>query len=294
MMGVMLDNINQVEDALKQFQRAKRYNPGSDIINLKIALEYIKLNQPTKAIDELNHVLELNPDNLQARTLLAFLYTSQGQYELAEIQYEIILTQASQDDPENLAVHHYLGQLYFQQKKMDKALEQFKFILGLEPKNIEAKLFVGLIYDEQGLRQQAIDEFRQVLEINPEDPDALNALGYIYAEEGINLREAEELIIKALEQRPNSGAYIDSLGWVYFKQGKLEQAREKLEQAASIVEDAVIFDHTADAYLALGEEEKAREVWRKALKLESADEEIKEKIRAKIKAISDQPKVDRR
>ena len=283
MMGVILDNLDQTEEAIEQFERAKRYDPESEAINLKIAVDYIKLNESAKAVDELNRALELNPDNLGARTLLAFLYTSLQQYTLAEIQYEILLKQASQQDPQNLAIHHYLGQFYFQQRKFDKALEQFKFILGLEPENIEAKLFVGLIYEEQGLRKEAISEFKQILEIEPENSDALNSLGYIYAEAGINLDEAEELIEKALEQRPNSGAYIDSLGWMYFKKSQLKKARKELETAASLLEDAVILEHLGDVYFSLGEIEKAKEVWGRALGLKSPDEKIKERIEEKIR-----------
>ena len=60
------------------------------------------------------------------------------------------------------------------------------------------------------------------MELDDENPDALNYLGYMYAEDGIMLDQAQTLIEKALEIDPNNGAYIDSLGWVYFKKGMID------------------------------------------------------------------------
>lgn len=285
MTGVVLDNANQVEAALREFEQAKLYDSGSDVINLRMAIDYIKLGDSKKAVRELNNTLEINPDNLQARTLLAFLYTSQGEFALAEIQYEIILNQAAKEDPENLDVRTYLSQLYFQQRKFNKATEQLKFILGKEPKNTMAKLFLGLVYDEQGLRADAIKQFQEILAIDPNDPDALNALGYIYAYAGEKLDEAEKLIVKALEKDAKNGAYVDSLGWVYYKKGQFDKARKKLEEAAFLEQDPVIFDHLADTYFKLGDKNKAKENWQKALKLKPNDPKIVKEIQDKINKI---------
>lgn len=283
--GALLDNANQAEDALKEFEQAKQLDPDSDVIHLRIAVDYIKLNENKKALEQLNKALELNPDNLQARTLLAFLYTAEGEFALAEIQYEIILKQAVKEEPENLDVHNFLGQFYFQQRKFDKALEQFKSILAKDPKNKMAKLFLGLVYDEQNMRPQAMNEFKEILAIEPDNADALNALGYLYAESGENLAEAENLIVKALKQEPKNGAYVDSLGWVYFKKGDFKKAREKLEEAIFLTQDPVIFGHLGDTYLKLGDKNKAKEAWQKALKIKSNDEKTTKEIQGKIEKL---------
>ena len=280
--GALLDNANQSEAALKEFEQARQFDPDSDAINLRIAIDYIKLNENKKAVEQLNKALELNPDNLQARTLLAFLYTAQGEFSLAEIQYELILKQAVKEDPEDLDVHNLLGQFYFQQRKFDKALEQFKLILEKDSKYKMAKLFIGLVYDEQGLRPQAIKVFKEILAVQPDDADALNALGYIYAESGENLDEAQSLILKALKIDAKNGAYVDSLGWVYFKKGDFKKAREKLEEAIFLTQDPIIFDHLGDTYLKLGDKSKAKEAWQKALKIKSNDEKTVEEIQGKI------------
>ena len=80
-------------------------------------------------------------------------------------------------------------------------------------------------------------------------PDAYNALGYLYAEQGIKLDEAAALVLGALKSVPTSGAYLDSLGLIYLKQGKLDAAIENLEQAIKYLPDTPeILLHLGDAY----------------------------------------------
>jgi tetratricopeptide (TPR) repeat protein len=149
-------------------------------------------------------------------------------------------------------------------------------------------------------------QLQLVLDADANDATACNDLGYQWADQNKNLAEAERLIRKALEldrlQR-NSGArlstdadqdtaaYVDSLGWVLFRRGKLDEARKELERAVALPgggDDPVVWDHLGDVYDRLKESAKAREAWRKALGLYDAgrrrktDEryrEIQEKLR---------------
>ena len=116
------------------------------------------------------------------------------------------------------------------------------------------------------------------IELDQENPEALNYLGYIYAEENKNLDEAEALIKKALGLSPENGAYVDSLGWVYFKKGMFDEARKELEKAKEIIgEDPVVYDHLGDVYFKTGSLDKAKEAWTKSLGLKE-DEKVKEKL----------------
>jgi len=116
-------------------------------------------------------------------------------------------------------------------------------------------------------------QLERAVELNSQDPEALNYLGYVYAEEGTKLDEAEALISKALEMDPDNGAYIDSLGWVYYKKGMFEEAREQLEKAQKLVgDDAVVYDHLGDAHFKVGSFDSAKEAWQKSLEIENNDE----------------------
>ena len=100
----------------------------------------------------------------------------------------------------------------------------------------------------------------------------------MYAEQGQNLDEAQELITKALSISPNNGAYVDSLGWVYYKKGMFEEARLELERAQELIgEDAVVYDHLGDAYCKTDMPLRAQEAWKKSLKIKESDE-VKKKL----------------
>jgi len=128
-------------------------------------------------------------------------------------------------------------------------------------------------------------ELQSILDADPNDALANNNLGYQWAERSKNLEEAEKLIRKALEldrkERGGGGllgpdgdrdnaAYLDSLGWVLFRRGKLDAAREQLERATALpdgADDPTVWDHLGDVYFRQEEKVKARDAWKKALGL---------------------------
>ena len=103
-------------------------------------------------------------------------------------------------------------------------------------------------------------------------------MGYIYAQQNRNLSKAQELILKALKVDPDNAAYIDSLGWVYFKRGKVKEALKEIEKADSLIEDPEVSDHLGEIYLKLGDVNKAKASWEKSLKLDPQQKPVKEKL----------------
>ncbi|MEO1368758.1 MAG: tetratricopeptide repeat protein, partial [Acidobacteriota bacterium] len=93
-------------------------------------------------------------------------------------------------------------------------------------------------------------------------------LGYTWAERGENLDEALGLIQRAVAADPDNGAYVDSLGWVYYQLGRFHEARPHLEWAARLEpDDATVHEHLGDLYAALGERELSRAAYRRALEI---------------------------
>lgn len=246
---------------------------------MNLASSYIKNNQLEKAIQELNLATKFNPEAIEPHAILALLYSSQNKIAEASREYEIALTNASKLQPEKVEIYKSLGSIYLQQKKMKEAEDVFRLILKLSPEDAEAHFYLGSIYEELKDRHRAEEELKQALVLKPDYHEALNYLGYLYVEGEKNLVQAEVMIKKALEIDPDNGAYVDSLGWLYFKQGRLKEAIKELEHAATLLADPVIFDHLGDAYLKIGDTEKAKLNWQQSLKFDPEQDQLKSKIK---------------
>ncbi len=126
-------------------------------------------------------------------------------------------------------------------------------------------------------------DFRVAVERSGENPYVLNYLGYSLADRDESLEEAERLIVKAVEQMPNNGAFVDSLGWVLYRQGRFEEALEQMELAIKLEPlDPVVMDHLGDVYWQVGRKREAKFQWNRALSYDDdiTDEEL---IRQKLK-----------
>jgi len=183
------------------------------------------------------------------------------------------------------------------EEALDKA-EQ----LSSKPDEKEYVYFLrGSTYERQKKYDQAEEMFRKVLAVNPQNTMTLNYLGYMLADRGMKLEEALGYIKKALEQDPGNGAYLDSLGWAYFKLGKYDLAEENLVKAAQrINSDPTVQDHLGDLYQKTGRLKLAAAHWEHALnewnrtiaaEVDSTDvARVQKKLEsAKVKLAKDQP-----
>ena len=283
------ERLNQLDKATREYKIALKADYSSPHIHLRLATVLLKQNQLPQAAEELKLAIkyynaqtsssEQGSSFIEAHTLLALVYSLEGKIEEATAEYETALRGAITLEPENIRIHKSLGRVYLRKNKFSDAEKTYRFILNLAPLDSEAHFFLGTIYEEQNRRDEAIEEFKAALKFNPEFPEALNSLGYLYAEESINLKQAEEMLKKALIYEPNNGAYIDSLGWVYFKQGRYQEAVEELEQAIQFLSDPIVYEHLGDAYQKQGNLIKAKENWQESLELDSEQSlRIKQKL----------------
>jgi tetratricopeptide (TPR) repeat protein len=119
----------------------------------------------------------------------------------------------------------------------------------------------------------------------------MNYLGYMWLDRGQHLDRAETLIRKANEMDPDNGAFVDSLGWLLFKQGKFPEALTELMRAEKLIRqdqpepepgDAEIYDHIAQTYDKLGQRDKALEYWKHALDVKPDVEAIRERAEREL------------
>jgi tetratricopeptide (TPR) repeat protein len=161
-----------------------------------------------------------------------------------------------------------------------------------DPDNPDAHYYLGsYLFRSAGL-VQAEASLRRTLELDASHAPALNFLGYSLADDRVHLEEALDLVQRAIDFDPWNGAYLDSLGWVYFQMGRFEEAREPLEAAArELPSDAVVLEHLGDLYERRGQKDLAISAWGQAL---DNDPEDRAKIEAKIALLTGPAGVERR
>ena len=169
-------------------------------------------------------------------------------------------------------------------KQYAKALDVLKKAIEKFPKSEKLIYFKGVLHERMGDKAAAIATIRTIFSMNSQNYHALNFVGYLYAEQGENLAEAEELVRKAIQLKPNDGFIEDSLGWILFKQGKLKESQEALERAAALQPDeAIICQHLGELHENLKDYAKAREFYQKAMSLAlGKDKEIFSKVEKKL------------
>ncbi len=150
----------------------------------------------------------------------------------------------------------------------------------LNPNSANYYYQLGAAYERNRQLDRAEQAFRRTLKMDPKHADAYNYLGYMFAEEGIHLEESVTLIKKALEFEPNNGAFVDSLGWAYYKLGRLDEALRELERAVTLVQkdDATIREHLGDVFFHKGMIAQAVDQWEQSLKLDATNAKVKEKL----------------
>jgi len=174
------------------------------------------------------------------------------------------------------------AEAYAQADQYDQAIAVVRDALRTKPDDVELQFELGAAQERSGDKAAAEATFLAILDKHPENAGTLNYLGYMWAEQGVKLDRAAEMLTKALTLEPGNGAYLDSLGWTYFRQGKLELAEKYLNNAAQVLpRDATVHEHLGDVLAKRGDTKRALSLYRVALTLdpESKDEA---KLRSKI------------
>jgi tetratricopeptide (TPR) repeat protein len=194
---------------------------------------------------------------------------------------------AASNEPQALLA---VAQAYQRVEKYADSIPVLQRLVARKADSTPAGFLLGAAYERTGKRQQAVAEFRRVLGLDPNYHAALNYLGYMFAEQGENLSEAQSLVEKAVALEPDNGAYVDSLGWVYFRLGRFEQARVTLERATHLeTADATVEEHLGDVYGALGQVERAEEAYRRALTLGGSDPAKLQQVQRKLDSLAHRP-----
>lgn len=177
-----------------------------------------------------------------------------------------VLKEAVDSYPDDPAAYVALAEGYSDQAQYGQALGVLDQAVTKFPKNTTVIFQRGATLERQSRHAEAEQAFLDVIAKDPKHAAALNYLGYMLAERGERLTESVGYIKRALEVDPGNGAYLDSLGWAYFKGNQLELAESNLRRAADqMKEDSVVQDHFGDVLFRLGRNTEAVQAWERAL-----------------------------
>ena len=299
-LGTTYRDIGKDEAAIEVFRKLIALGDESAVRGYQQIIDtHREAKQWPQATAVAQEAVQKFPNDRELKMVLASQLADSGEPDKGIEQVRAMLKGGAEDR----TVHIALAQMYSRLKRWPEAEEAISKASELSTK-AEEKHFVtfvrGSIFERQKKYDQAEEAFKQVLALDPQDANTLNYFGYMLADRGVRLEEALGLIKKAVDLDPANGAYLDSLGWAYFKLSKYELAEQALVRAAQRIRtDPTVQDHLGDLYqktgrlkLAIGHWERALVEWNKtvAAEVESADvARVQKKLEsAKVKLAREQ------
>jgi tetratricopeptide (TPR) repeat protein len=277
--GILNQTLGNYDAAIKTFLDVKALTNEKDgRIDGLIIETYRTAKNLDKALQYTEQVLAESPDNRQLKILQADLVAEKGKLD----EGVKALQQLQKGNQEDLDVLSAIVGAYQRAKKFDQAQSVLTTTMQRFANNPQLFFLQGSLYEKQKKYDDAEKAFRKSLELEKDDPAVMNYLGYMLASRGIHLEEAESMLQKAVQSDPTNGAYLDSLGWVYYKQNRFDRAEEYLKKAVIFVNtDPDIHDHLGDLYFKTKRYEEARAEWNKSIQL-STDQEDINRIKKKV------------
>jgi tetratricopeptide (TPR) repeat protein len=286
----------QIVEARDAFAEIAKANPRNAQILLPLALTHMELKENQQAKAVLQRLLSLQQMENEAHYYLGRI----AQYD-KDLPAALSHYQDMTSGREFLAAQNGIVQIYILSKQPEKALkhirnmrltdtknrqvyflmevelfnrtEQYESSLGVLNEALEAytdntdlRYSRAMVSEQLGDIRQLEEDLGYIIEKDPKNATALNALGYTLADRTERLDEALELIQKARLISPKDPAITDSLGWVYFKMGRIEESLKLLEDAYKAFPDPEVAAHLGEVLWESGQFNKAREIWQEGLK----------------------------
>lgn len=292
-LAAMYRAADQTQQAVDTFKLVSDLEPQ---MGPQVAAEVIRTyrdgKEYTKAEQEAEAAVKKWPSDRVVHLAHAGILADMGKIDPAVAEIKKLIDSKNERD-----MDLEIAQLYDKGKRFDdvaKALDAAEKLSDSKEEKQTVWFMRGAMFEKMKKLEASEAEFRKILEVSPDSAGTLNYLGYMLADRNIRLNEALGMITKALEQEPNNGAYLDSLGWVYFKLGKLPEAEANLRKAIEYTpRDATVHDHLGDVLLKEAKVKEAVAQWEVSLKEwnSSAPADLEPSEVAKVKNKLDGAKV---
>ena len=255
----------RTEDAVATLGRVLAEHPESFRGYLRLAEVYEESEQWSQAADALAKAQALNPraPMIARRRAVALISAGRAAESRDLLQATIAAGKGEAADPILL---YLLAESQRVAKDLDGALVTARKLVDANPDDARGLHVLSLILQDKGDVKGAEQTLRSLIGKDPLDANALNSLGYMLAERGDRLDEAVALLQRALKIDPGNPSYLDSLGWAYFQQGRLDLADPPLTEAADkLKSNSVVQDHLGDLRYKQRRYADAAAAWERAL-----------------------------
>jgi tetratricopeptide (TPR) repeat protein len=265
-LGLLYRVADQPEEAVAAFKRMAAVdsnaapNAAAQVIDAyRAAKDFVQSER------EMKDALAKYPDDRMVKSVAATLLSDLGRHAEAESMLKSLF-----DGKNDRAVQLALSQAHDKAKDyaaMARALDAAEKLSETNDDKEPVLFLRGAMFEKQKRYDEAEKEFRRVLDVSPENASALNYLGYMLADRNIRVHEAVQLIQRAVNQEPTNGAFLDSLGWAYYRLNKLDEAADYLRRSLQRgAKDPTVHDHLGDVYMSQGNLKDAISHWEISLR----------------------------
>ena len=274
------DSVRKKESLGITEQLAAQHPENPQILTLfgEVLLEN---DSTARAVEQFKKALAIDPARFNVWQRLMFTYTDRKDAD-SLIKYS---EKAMRYFPNQAMVHYLNGIGHFNKKSYPAAIKSINRAIDLQPEDNAALLSdmyssLGDIYNTTKDHKLSDSSYEKSLRLNPKNPTVLNNYAYYLSERGIRLDDAEKMSKESLELRPGEATFLDTYGWILYKQGKYEGAKKYIEDAlkANPEADGTLWEHLGDIYFKLGDANKAVENWKKAKEKGTENTQIDKKI----------------
>lgn len=181
--------------------------------------------------------------------------------------------------PDDFQANYFYGLVLQRKGDEPTAIKYFEYATEKNPNDLGVLSTLALAYDNQKMYDQSDAAHEKALSLDPESALILNNFAYQLSERGSKLDKALVMAKKAVQKEPKNASYLDTIGWVYYKLKKYEEAKSYILQSLQVNgNSAVVNEHLGDIYSAMGDKQNARKYWQKALDLSPENAAIKNKL----------------
>ncbi len=264
-LGILYRMAEQTQNAVAAFHEIADLDPDSAARASAQAIDALRAGKEFAAAEkETRAALLKYPGDRVLKSVAASVFTDLGRFKEAEALLKSLLDGKSDRD-----TWISLAQVYEKEKnfsEMAKAVDRAGELSKTAEEKENVHFMRGAMFERQKKFDLAEAEFRQVLKLNPENSSALNYLGYMLADRNVRLQEALDMIKKAVDMEPNNGAFLDSLGWVYFRLNRLDEAAEQLRRSLDRgSRDPTVHEHLGDVYSGMNNLKDAITLWERSI-----------------------------